>query len=153
MYQIVALNNQDPTLAEFERLDVYYTPTEINQNRESSLATIDVIGRNNPIIQTTGGNTTLAFQIEMIAREENKQDVIRKASWLQSLTYKGSNGIYPLVKLVFGELYEKEVWRVKSCNIKYKTFDQNKNYRPTQAMIDITLQLANEKDLQREEVY
>lgn len=152
MYSIVAINNQDPTISEFERLDIFSMPNEINQNREANIATIDVVGRNNPITQVTGGNTTLSFSIDIIARDENKRDVLTKINWLKSLTYKGRNHVYPLVKLVIADMYVNHIWLVKSCNVKIKNFDQTRNYIPTYASVDLTLQLANQNDLQREEI-
>lgn len=152
MYTIIALNNQDPTLQEFERLEIQSVPNEIVQNRKANVATIDVVGRNNPITQVTGGNTTINFKIEIVAKQENKQDVLDKTRWLNSLTYKGRNNVYPLVKLVFGDMYKKQVWFVETCNIAYKNFDQTRNNVSAYASVDLVLQLANEKDLLREEI-
>jgi hypothetical protein len=152
MYTIIAINNQDPAQEVFERLEVQSVPNEITQSRKSNVATIDVVGRNNPITQTTGGNTTVSLKIDIVARTENKQDVLDKTKWLNALTYKGKNSVYPLVKLVFADMYKKEVWLVENCNITYKNFDQTRNNTPTYATVDLTLQLANEKDLLREEI-
>ncbi len=139
----LSIDTSDPSKASngTEKLEFQYVPTELAYNREASLATIDVVGRNNPLQQWTGGNTSMSFSLDFYAEDEAREEVIKKVRWLQALTYQKQNGSTPLVKLVFGDMFLSEIWRVKTANVKYSNFHPAKNFKPCQANVEITLQL------------
>lgn len=136
----------------FERLEIQYVPSEFSQPREADLSAIDVVGRNNPTKQWTGGNTSLSLQLDFYATDEAREEVMRKVRWLQSLTYKSRDGIVPVVKLVFGSTFRDEEWNVKSVNPKFSNFHPAYNWLPCQAYVDIQFSLANTEDFNLETI-
>jgi hypothetical protein len=144
---IIEINNLDPTKDEFERIEIQFVPPALSYNREATLAQIEVVGRNNPTQQWTGGNTSLSFKLDFFSLQENREDVMKKVRWLQSLTYRREFGQVPLVKVAFGKLFLKENWFVKSVNVELTQFNPAQSWLPQQAYVDLTLQLNNEKDL------
>lgn len=144
---IIEINNLDPTKDEFERIEIQFVPPSLSYNREATLAPIEVVGRNNPAQQWTGGNTSLSFKLDFFSLQENREDVMKKVRWLQSLTYRREFGQVPLVKVAFGKLFLKEQWFVKSVNVELTQFNPLQSWLPQQAYVDLNLQLNNEKDL------
>src|SRR5690606_14511421 len=78
-------------LTTLDRLDIQFVPDEINISRNPTIASIQVIGRNNPIYHYISGETTLNLQLDFHAMHENRQDVINKCRWLEHLAYADGN--------------------------------------------------------------
>jgi hypothetical protein len=124
-----------------DRLEIQFVPNELSYKRDSKLSTIDVIGRENPLRHWSGGDTSLDLQLDFYTEAENRQDVMKKVRWLQSLTYKNEQGIVPRVKLVWGDMFLEEVWYIASLGIKLDNFHPQYNWIPCQALIDLSLQI------------
>lgn len=123
----------------FERLEFQFVPEKISNPREADIAQVAIIGRNLPRHHHTGGHESLAFTLDFYADEENRRDVKRKCDWLKSLTYNEGSGPARLVKLIWGELYSKETWVVKSVRPEFSMFHSQYGMLPCQAYVDIVL--------------
>lgn len=127
-------------VAPFERLELQFVPETISNPREADISEVAIVGRNLPKTQHTGGRETLAMRLDFYSDEENRQDVKRKVDWLKSLTYNGgASGPARKVKLIWGDLYKKETWVVKSVRPEYSNFSNMYGMLPQQAYVDIVL--------------
>ena len=124
------------------RLYIQFVPPELNIQRNSSVQAVQIVGRNNPLYQYTAGEKLLSFQLDFYADEESKMDVINNCKWLEALTYNEGYSKPPeRVKLVWGDLFQDELWIVKTVNYKLSLFDKEKGFLPRQAYVDISLAL------------
>jgi hypothetical protein len=125
----------------FKKLGVDYIPLELVLNSTANVQSVFVIGRNNPYYQYNSGEDTLTLQLDFHAKQDDLNDVKEKCNWLRSLRYSGQNTESEKIKLIMGDVFEREVWVVKSCNIKYSHFMRDKNLRPKQAYVELSLGL------------
>lgn len=79
----------DPT----KQLYIQFVPPDLKVNRSVSIQEVQVVGRNNPFYQYTGGAKTLSLQLDFYAEEESREDVIRSCEWLEALTYNNDGAI------------------------------------------------------------
>jgi len=132
----------------FERLELQFVPGELSMNRQADLKQIAIVGRNNNLLQYTGGSDTLNLPIEFYSDSEFRDDVISKVNWLQSLAMSdGNNGPYRNVKLVFGNLFRNEIWAVSSVSPVLSHFDDKYNFLPLRATVEIRLILDPKTNL------
>lgn len=141
-------------LKSLERLDIQFVPKDLNYSRSPNIAAIEVIGRNNPLYHYTGGTTDLSFELDFHAEETNREDVMRRCKWLESLTYSDGYAEAPeQIKLTFGSMFRKgEVWIIKSFKAKYDNFNAANGFLPQQAMVQLTLSLDPKVNLTREDI-
>jgi len=131
-----------------EKLEIQFVPPELAIERQIDIAKVRVVGRNNPLHQYVGGDTTLGLQLDFHAMDEDRKDVIRKCRWLESLGYNdGYEKQPPRVKLVFGDLFQDQIWIVQSVSYKLSAFDKQYGFLPRQAYVDIELALDPEINL------
>ena len=139
-------------LTTLDRLDIQFVP-ELNLGRQANIAKIQIIGRNEPLHQFTGGESTLTFQLDFYAKDEDRLDVIKKVRWLESLTYNdGYKRPAQKVKLVFGDLFTSEIWVVNNVTTKLSNFNREKGFLPQQAYVDISLMLDTETNSAWEDI-
>jgi hypothetical protein len=131
-------------LSSLQRLDIQFVPKQLLKTRSPNIADIQVIGRNNPLHHYTGGKTTLTFELDFLAEEESREDVIRKCSWLESLAHNDGYEQPPeRIRLTFGKMFSvTDVWVVKSVSVRYERFDAAYGFLPVQAYVSITLELS-----------
>ena len=130
-----------------ERLDIQFVP-DLDIQRNANIATIQIVGRNLPQYQYTGGDTVLNLQLDFHSLEENRTDVINKCRWLEHLT--ANNGLKKKpskVKLVFGDVFRDEQWIVKQVGYKLNNFHKGYGFLPQQAIVNIQLLLDVESDI------
>jgi hypothetical protein len=153
----------DPT----KQLYIQFVPPDLKINRSVSIQDIQVVGRNNPFYQYTGGAKTLSFQLDFYAEEESREDVIKSCEWLESLTYNNDGAIDSngreltnsekrpsRIKLVYGNLFQDKnyLWIVKSLNYTLSRFNKEKGFLPQQAYVDITLALDTDNDYKQRDL-
>lgn len=147
--QIFIVELQEP----FERLEVQFVPKDIPWSRNANLSAVEVVGRNHPKYHFTGGEDQVGLQLDFYSDEENREDVLRKVRWLQSLTYNdGYNAPARNVKIVFGRLFQKEIWAVANVNAVLSSFNSNYGMLPQRAMVDITFKLDPKTNLRLSDV-
>lgn len=127
-----------------EKLFLQTIPLELNYAPETSWAVIASPGRNTPLYQYTGAEDTLSFTINWYAEELNKEDVIRKAKWVEAL---GKNNGYDEkphhIKFIFGKLFQDAEWIVSAMPVKFSLFDRSEGMLPCLATQEITLKRIN----------
>lgn len=127
-------------LQSLERLEIQFVPEELNLTRQPSVQQIEIVGQNLPKVQQQGGERRLNFELDFYASDDNRQDVMTKCLWLESLTYRnGADVPAEKVRLIFGELFSRDVWVVKSVNYRLKQFHKQFGYLPCQAYVNIEL--------------
>ena len=123
-----------------ERLEVQYVPSEISISRSANISTVNVVGLNIPLRQWTGGEKSLNFTLNFYAKDEAKEEAVRKVKWLESLTYNENAGNPRLVKVVFNRLFLDDKWIVDTVNYKLANFHPTEGY-PVQAEVSLSLLL------------
>ena len=126
-----------------ESLDLQFRPPSINISSESAIATIPTIGRNNPFYNYGGSEDTLSFEISFYAAEENRQDVLYKCRWLESLTKADGYNTSPhRIKLVWGtegRLFFNQTWILVSAPYTLSHFI-DKGYNKNKETGDLEVQ-------------
>jgi hypothetical protein len=125
-----------------ERLNIQYVPNELNIQRNADIEEIKIVGRNNPKHHYSGGSTKLTLELDFYSTDANREDVIKKCRWLESLAANdGYKNPPQQVRLVFGKLFRNEVWVVNSVDYKLSDFSKPHGYLPVQAYCSIALSL------------
>lgn len=131
----------------FEQMKIQFMPEELNWSRTASISSAVVVGRNNPYYQLTGGEDKLALKLDLYAEQENRQDVIDRVHWLQSLTMNnGYAGPVRNIKLVWGDLFKREVWVVLDVRAQLSQFMPQAGMLPQQAYVELSLALDPKKN-------
>lgn len=110
------------------RLEFALNPSEIQDNKAVEWEAVGIMGFSDPRFQfNNSGERTINFTLKLYSRE-NRLYVRDTCNWLRSLEYPDYMGAGdrmppPRVRLIFGQLYEKEDWIVRAVNIRYLTFD------------------------------
>jgi hypothetical protein len=131
---IIAINS-------LAKLGVQYIPLELVLTSTPNVQTVFVVGRNNPFYQYNSGEDSLMLSLDFHAQEQDFSDVKAKCDWLRSLRYNSKTGGSEKIKLVYGNLFLKEVWVIKNCVIKYSHFHREKALLPKQAFVELSLGL------------
>lgn len=140
-------------LASLEQIKAMYVPTTMDGTRTAKFAEVQPAGRNNPQFHYTGGSEELKLSLSFTAQNETRTDVIEKVNKLKSLCYSDGKQSPPeLVKIVFGDSFKNSQWIVKSVNYKYELFNEEINFNPDMARVDISLALAPSKNLKKSDI-
>ena len=127
-------------MGSLERVSIQYVPRNIKMRKSADLARLKVIGRNEPVIHITGGRKELSLDLDFHCVQEDRQDVIRKVRWLESLASSdGFENPQPLVKLIWGDLYRHNLWKVEFVDATFELFDADYQMLPKQAYVKIVL--------------
>ena len=130
------------TTKRIESLDLQFRPPSINLSTESSIAAVPTLGRNNPFYNYGGSEDTLSFEISFYAAEQNRQDVLYKCRWLESLTKADGYKTSPhRIKLVWGKegrLFFNQTWILVSAPYTLSHFIDKGYNRDTNG--DLTIQ-------------
>lgn len=141
-------------LVTLERLFFQNIPTVLKYTPESQFVAIPSAGRNNPLYHYVGSEDSLAFTITWYAEESAKDDVLRKAKWLESLSKNDGYDKKPhLVQLIFGNVFKDAKWLVTSAGpIDFSLFDRTAGMLPKLATQEITLKRTTETNRSRVEI-
>ncbi len=127
-------------LSSLERLEMQFVPEKLSINRQPSVQQVEIVGANLPKLQHQGGERTLSFELDFYAQDANREDVIKKCLWMESLTYRdGSDKPAEKVRMIAGRLFNKDIWMVKTVQYDLKMFNKKFGYLPSQAYIQVTL--------------
>jgi len=123
------------------RLAIQYVPNEFLWTRKPAISEVQIVGRNVPKHHYTGGKKELKFELDFYSVVEERDDVIEKVRWLESLTYNdGPSADIERVKVIFGTLYKDEVWVIQDVESNIQFFEKE-NFLPQQAFVNLTLLL------------
>jgi hypothetical protein len=131
-----------------ERLEAQFVPEEINWDRSGNWQSLPVIARNHDNNHLTGGNDSIKLSFDFYADDIEKESVLQRVKWLQSLTYVPARR----VKIIFGDLFLDETWIVLSVKSRLTNFISYKNLKPRQAYVDIVFKQETEENLTIEDV-
>jgi hypothetical protein len=125
-----------------ERLDIQFVPKSIDVQRSVDAPAFQIISRNLPRYQVTGGQERLKLQLEFIADEQSRSSVLMKTRWLKNLTYTdGNRNPAQRVQLIFGDMFKKELFIVESVDVSMNNFSKPHGFLPQMATVDLTLAL------------
>lgn len=137
-----------------ERLFLQNIPDSLKYAPESQFVAIASPGRNNPLYHFTGSEDVLSFTISWYAEEAAKDDVLRKAKWLESLSKNNGYDEKPhIVQFVFGNMFRDAKWLVTSAGpISFGLFDRTAGMLPKLATQDMILKRTTETNRTRAEI-
>ena len=155
-------NDSKPKLSDrrYKELRIPFVPRELQVTPESNFVGISSFGRNNPFYQFTGAEDTLTFEIDWLASENNREDVITNCRWIEALTKgDGYNDVPHRIILMWGannKLFKDHKWLIISA--PYRLMDFNRGYiendqfynthmLPTRAIQSITLKRITNDNL------
>ncbi len=141
-------------LRSLERLEIQFVPPELSTTRKPTIGGVNVIGRNTPEHHYTGGLSTMTLDFDFHAEDEDREDVIRKCKWLESLAYADGDGNPPeRIKLTFGKLFRShEIFIITLVTVKYSRWDSNYGWLPRQAYVRVNFALDTDRNLKLEDV-
>lgn len=125
-----------------ERVEIQYIPRELAWQRRVNNADVVIVGRNNPLGHFTGGKETMPLSLDFYSVAQSRNDVMEKINLLKAWTYGETfGGGAENVKLVFGELFREEIWRITNINVRVTQYTRD-TFLPMQAYVDLELQLV-----------
>lgn len=125
-----------------KRFGVRFIPDEIELSSVPQVNDVYIVGGNNPITQISSGMDTIVLKLDFIAENRFMEDVRDKANWLRSLRYTPGNNLpQERIRIAWGALFNREVWVVKNCKIKYSHFMRNFGGLPKRAEVELLLGL------------
>ena len=129
-------------------LTLPYVPESFDLQNQSNQATINVVGRNNNILQAVSGQRTLSFACDFPA-ENTKQNrymenALTATRFLESLTKIDSVRGQPKVELSWGNMFDLSKWVVVRTSRKAIHFKNWMNYSPKQ--VYLTVELVEQPD-------
>lgn len=155
-------NESKPKLSNrrYRELRIPFVPRELQVNPESNFVGISSFGRNNPFYQFTGSEDTLTFEIDWLATESSREDVITKCRWIEALTKgDGYEDVPHRIILMWGannKLFKDHKWIITSA--PYRLMNFNRGYMednkfisthllPNRAIQTITLKRVTDTNL------
>ena len=135
-----------------ERLKVQYMPKAISYSRSANIQRVDIVGRNDKLNQYKGGDTSLSFSLDFYAIEEGFEDAKRNINWLKSMTYSNQDAPPSRIKIVLGDVFDNEVWVLKSVGVKYSNFQPANGWLPRYATAKLSFVLDTSFDLFAEQI-
>jgi hypothetical protein len=125
------------------RIKAQWLPNDFSYNRDAKLESVAVVGRSNDIPLYHGGNSGLNVTFDFVAvkffemlgmartqaksKEEGQQMVQEVKSYIENTVVKPTKYIESLafgqrIKLIFGEFYQNEVWKIAKVDVLYSEF-------------------------------
>jgi hypothetical protein len=130
------------SLTTLERLHVQFFPKSVDINRTASFGELAIVGRNTPQYHYANGTEEMNLKLDILGEQNNRKDVLEKVAWLKALAYADGSAKPPQkIKVIFGDVFQNEVWVVKGVTTNLTLF--NKEYRnmPQQAYVELRLAL------------
>lgn len=132
------------TTRPYDSMQIQFMPNTINYNRSNDLNPFQVVGRNNPFYNYTGGNDTLNFKLDLYASDEEFKTVIQKINWLKSISInKSSNKGFTPVTIIFGDLFENDTWLLEGFNSQLTHLQPVAGFLPQRASVNCRFVLQN----------
>lgn len=141
-------------LVTLERLYFQNIPNDHKYNPDASWAVIASPGRNTPIYLYDGSEDVLSFTLSWYCEESDRQDVLTKVKWLESLTKNDGydNKPHP-VQCVWGQMYRDAKWIVFSAGpINWGLHDRQFGMLPKLATQELVLKRIAEVNRTRADV-
>lgn len=127
-------------LRSLEKLEIQFVPSKLTINRDPTVQEVEIVGLNLPRTQHQGGKRTLSLELDFYSNAQSREDVIRKCRWLESLTYRGGPGVpAEQVRLVYGAMFQNEIWNVQRVQYDLSLFDKKFGFLPRQAYVTVVL--------------
>lgn len=119
-----------------DRLAFQFVPLEVSESRDSTIVEHQVVGRNHPQLQHTGGKTTMSFSVNFYG-----EDVVERAIFFKQFSMKdGLNTPPPLLKIIWsGIIPDNALWAVRSAKPTYSLFQPNNNFSARMCTISLDL--------------
>lgn len=137
----------------FERLEIQFMPEDIQTVRSPFVVGVNPIGRNHPFYHYLGGQDDMVISLDFYADDIRKRSVLEKVQWLKSLTYvEGQQAPVHPIKIVFGKVFQREVFVVKKVEATLRDFDLFRSLRPIRASVKLTLSQHFDRNISRSEV-
>lgn len=140
-------------LEDYKKMFFQNIPDELVYERDSSWAVIASPGRNLALYHYTGGETTLPLNLSFYSNQENRQDVLGKCKWLESLTMNdGYSKKPPRLKIIFGDMLRDSTWILYSFKPSYKMFSRPNGMMPQLATVELVFKKVSQENTTRAEV-
>lgn len=151
----------------YETISFQFVPENLKVNREVNQQPIQIIARNIPRRQYTGGDVSYSFTLYFHAETENRLDVIQIVKYIESLTYTdGDNEDVPKIQLIWGNIVDSSYTFVISelsytfaefggeelKEVAENEYETEQLYNPRIAQVNITLARVSDKNLTWEDV-
>jgi hypothetical protein len=109
-----------------DRLEIQFVPKELINSRQSTPNAVQIISRNNPLHQFSGGEESLRFQLDFYSDNVKIEEVVNKCRWLKALTYMDGENPQPNIALVYGKLFTDVYnrWLVSNISIQMTRFSK-----------------------------
>lgn len=135
-------------LSSLKKLEIQYVPSELGLNRSASWSGVEILGRNNPIHQYTGGTNSLELELDFYSEQDNREDVIEKCRLLESWAMNdGFSNPPERIRLTFGKVFKaEEVWIINNVSTTYKLFAKEFGSLPRQANVTLSLVLDTDSN-------
>lgn len=98
------------------KVDIMFTPSNIEWEADSKYATIPTFSRNNPFYHYTGGEDTITFILDWYAFDRDREEAIKRASRIKA--WGRGDGYYskpPLIVLDIGGLFLNNTYIIKAA--------------------------------------
>lgn len=129
-------------LQTLERREAQYIPNRLIWDRKVQEGDIVVAGRNHPVYHYITGQENLKIRFDYTPTEETRRDALEKFLWIKSLTYNdGFKRPRPRVRIVFGDIFKKEIWVVDSVEGDLSLFNKAASLLPGLVYIDVNFKL------------
>jgi|TARA_R110000851_G_scaffold1514_4_gene5627 hypothetical protein len=118
------------------RLAFQFVPMEVGEKREQSVSEHKVVGRNHPVLQSTGGKSTMSLAINLYG-----EDVAQRAKFFSQFTMRDElNSSPPRLKIVWaGLIPDNSLWVVKSASPVFSLFNPQDNFAPRMCIVSLDL--------------
>jgi hypothetical protein len=130
-------------LESLEEVHAQYVPLAADGNRQAKYAEVQPAGMNNPSFHYVGGSEDLKMSVSFTTENETRSDVKEKVNKFRSLCNADGKEAPPeKIKIVFGGMFDKSKWLLKSVAYKYELFNDEFNFSPDMAKIDLVFSMA-----------
>jgi hypothetical protein len=145
----------------YKSYPIQWVPKALEYSPESEFTAIASPARNNPLYHYGGSEDTLNFEIEWLANNARREDVIQNCRNLEALTKNNGSeeGVHP-VRLVWGKddklfgnsLAGANYWLLVNAKYTLTDFHKPNAMYPTIATQTITLKRITENNLNHDEI-
>lgn len=140
-------------LSSNEKMEVQYVPEKLGNDLTADYGVIKIVGRNNSLRHYTGGDERLSLDLDFHSEAYNREDVIKKCSWLKSISVNNGYDDPPeRIRVTFGKVFQKEIWLIESVNISYEQFESVNGFLPIQAYVKLNLVLDTSRNRTRRDI-
>jgi len=123
-----------------------FVPMKINVNRKAMFSGIKIIGRNNPFRHFTGGETKMTFEVDYFA-ENLDSEALENLRFLESLTYAYEDQAPSRVQIIFGDVFDNQLFLIESVNYEMKTFNNDGGYYPRHGKAKLSFLRVTENEI------